>query len=384
MRLLRAIANRLSPRARLVKEVRRRAREVEARRGKPVREQLREIAALRRGPGRLDPLEYFDLGLFDDARYSWSAKAEFAGNVRNRQLDRRVNNPQWRAIADSKLVCSAMLDGMGLSTPRTLALYHPAGRSLPRLRCLRTPAELVEFLRSAAPYPIFTKPVRSHLGEGAFRLVAYDGARDEVVHDSGERRPATAFAATIDGYESTQRYGYLLQEPIRQHPVLDRMCGPTVATMRMIVALDRGSPRLLRAMLRVPRANATTDNWVGSTSGNMAAALDPASGVVQRVIAGKGVDEREVAVHPDSGITLPGLQVPDWDRCVATVLDAASLIPGLQLQHWDVAVGIDGPVLVEVNYAGGIAGSQPAHARGMLTPEFLAFVAANGREFDIS
>ncbi|MHB1224076.1 MAG: sugar-transfer associated ATP-grasp domain-containing protein [Gemmatimonadaceae bacterium] len=361
----------------------RQARQVEAARGKSVTGQLREIAALRRGPGRLLPGEYYDMGLFDDDRYSPSAKREFVGSQSNREIDRQLNHPQWRAIADSKLVCSAMLEGLGFATPRTHVLYRPDGRSTPRLECLRTPEELAEYLRTRLPYPVFAKPVRSHLGEGAFRISGYDAASDRILFDSGEATSVRDFVGQVDDFQNTRQYGYIFQEPICQHPVLNRIFAPCVGTMRMVVALDRRGPWLVRVIFRVPRSHATTDNLVGATAGNMAGAVDIATGTVTRVIAGKGLEEREVETHPDSGVSLRGMRVPLWDRCVATVLDAASVLPGLQLQHWDVAIGPDGPVLVEVNYAGGGMVSQAAYQQGMLSPYFREFLSMHAGEYRV-
>lgn len=383
MRLLRAVSNRLSPPARLCGEILRTARQVEAKGGKSVGSQILEIVALGRGPGKLHPREYYDMGLFDDERYTPTAKRQFVGSQRNREIDRVLNHPQWRAIADSKLVCSAMLEGLGLPTPRTHVLYRPDGRPTPRLECLRTPDELADYMRRRLPYPVFAKPVRSHLGEGAFRIASRDADADRLLLDSGESMAVDDFVRLVDEYRNTRQYGYIFQEPIRQHPVLDRMFGPCVGTMRMVVALDRRGARLVRVIFRVPRSHATTDNLVGATAGNMAGAVDLATGTVMRVIAGKGLEEREVESHPDSGVPLKGMKVPLWEECVDTVIDAASALPGLQLQHWDVAIGPDGPVLVEVNYAGGGMVSQAAYQQGMLSPEFQRFLTEHATEYRV-
>src|SRR5690606_10664872 len=132
------------------------------------------------------------------------------------------------------------------------------------------------------------------------------------------------FVRSVEGFQNTSTYGYLFQEPIRQHPELQRMSGQTVSTMRMVVALEQGGPRLLRVMFRIARPHSVTDNLVGGLTATLAAAVDISNGRVVRVISGTAAEEREFEVHPDTGATVLGFQIPHWDSCVATVYDAAS------------------------------------------------------------
>jgi hypothetical protein len=355
-------------------EVMKRAAFVRKRTGKSIVSQLREIVSLRYGPGKLEPLEYYDFGLYDDTRFSPSAKREFVGKQRNREVDALLNYRQWRAIADSKLVSYALLKGLGISTPAVHAIYHGRGRPFHSVPCLRTPAEAAEFLRNVMPYPVFGKPARSHYGEGAVKIDSLDRERDRLSLAGGEEVDLESFIHSLAKFRSVRRYGYLFQELIVQHPEIERVCGACVATLRMLVLLDDNGPRLMRAMWRIPVAGAITDNFSGGASGNLAGWVNPDTGVVERVIRGLGLSESELEVHPDTGLPVRGLRLPHWDSVVSGTLDAAAALPGLQFQHWDVAIGVEGPVLVEVNYCGGNIASQAAGPRGLLTAEFLDFL----------
>ena len=355
-------------------EVVKRAAVVRQRTGKSVVSQLREIISLRYGPGKLQPLEYYDFGLYDDTRFSPSAKREFVGKKRNREVDALLNYRQWRAIADSKLVSYALLTGLGIPTPHIHAIFHRRGRPFQPVPCLRTPAEMAEFLRTAMPYPVFGKPARSHYGEGAVKIVSLDRERDRLVLAGGEEVSLEDFIHSLTQFRSVLRYGYLFQELIIQHPEIEEVCGNTVATLRMLVLVGDDGPRLLRAVWRIPVAGAITDNFAGGASGNLAAWVNRDTGVVERVIRGLGLSEAEFEVHPDSGRQVRGLRLPHWEKVVSRTLDAAAALPGLQFQHWDVAVGVEGPVLVEVNYAGGNIAAQVAGPCGLLTAEFLEFL----------
>lgn len=349
--------------------------------GKSVAAQLREIRSLRHGPGRLDPLEYYEFGLYDDARFSPSAKREFLGKQRNREIDRLLNNPQWRSVADSKLVTHAFLTGLGLPTPKIYALYYRKGRSLASVPCFRTPEAMADFLRNGMRYPVFAKPSRSHFGEGAFRINSFDREADRLRLNTGEEIGVEAFLLRLAGFPSTKNSGYLFQEPIAQHPEITRICGSCVASVRMLVLVYDDGPRLLRAAWRIPVGQAVTDNFVHGASGNMGASVNPDTGVVERAVRGVGATIVEAEAHPDSGLPLRGMRLPHWEAAVSTCLDAAAALPRLQFQHWDVAIGQDGPVLIELNYSGGHFVSQVAGRRGLLTTEFLDFVRTHAKRF---
>ena len=355
-------------------EVVKRAVVVRQRTGKSVGSQLREILSLRFGPGKLRPLEYYDFGLYDDTRFAPSAKREFVGKKRNREVDALLNNRQWRAIADSKLVSYAILTGLGITTPAVHAIFHRRGRSFQSVPCLRTPAEMAEFLRAAMPYPVFGKPAQSHYGEGAVKINSLDRERDLLLLAGGEEVRLEDFIQSLTQFPSAARYGYLFQEVIGQHPEIEEVCGKAVATLRMLVLADDDGPRLMRTVWRIPVAGAITDNFAGGAAGNLAGWVNRETGVVERVIQGIGLSETELEVHPDTGQPVRGLKLPHWEKIVSRTLDAAAALPGLRFQHWDVAIGPEGPMLVEVNYAGGVIASQLAGPRGLLTPEFLDFL----------
>ena len=136
--------------------------------------------------------------------------------------------------------------------------------------------------------------------------------------------------------------------------------------------------KLLRAVWKLPGANSTVDNW--SNYGNMVADLDEESGLVRRVVIGKGSDQRELTHHPETGEPLIGLQVPDWPETKAFVLGAARILHEVPLLGWDIAPTKRGPLIVETNFNADYMLTQIASLKGVLTPEFMALYKASVRQ----
>ncbi|MBA4156933.1 MAG: hypothetical protein H0X65_05595 [Gemmatimonadetes bacterium] len=362
---------------------------VRQRTGKSLLSQAREIVALLRGPGYLRPFDYYAYELFDDRRYSFAEKQEFV-SWSYKVLMTKLNDPEWTAICDDKLVSYALFRGLGLPHPEVYAVYQPGGRTFGSVPCLRTPEEMAAFLRSGMRFPFFGKPVRDWRGGGASSVDRIDRDRDVLVLSGGEEIRVEDYvrrwpvACCAGQKRRTQRLpGYLLQERVVQHPLIERLAGGRVCTLRLVVLLGSDGPRLFRVSWKLPVGKNITDHVI-DTSGNIKCSIDPATGRVERVLRGLGPQGTEInalghygtpiEVHPDTRERLTDVQLPEWNRTVALCLHAAAAIPGIRYQSWDIAMGPDGPLFLELNHHGGIL--QVPGCRGLNDPELRQFMAS--------
>ena len=162
--------------------------------------------------------------------------------------------------------------------------------------------------------------------------------------------------------------GYMIQERLRPHPAVERLFGPTIGTLRLVVLLGAdGQPEIVRSLWKIPAGQNIADNF---WRGNLLGCVDADTGMLSRVVAGTGIDQRQVEIHPDTGQHLAGAAVPDWIQVRDLCLRAASSLPGIRTQAWDIAVTDGGPVLVEVNFGGDISLPQIACGRGMLDERY--------------
>lgn len=339
----------------------------------PIR-QLVDIARLSKTPGRIGPGDYYSYRLFDTA-LSDTEKAEFVGWKVEPRLD-ALNDPTWHCLGLDKILMYSLFQNAGIRIPETKAIYLP-GRTRPLAgsTALESQEALHTWLRNANNYPFFSKPSASGFGRGAFLVDAYDATNDCVVSREGERIKVTEFEKQ---FHDIERLGYLFQHPIQADSRLVDSLGTTVSSLRMIVLCDEyEGPVLHRCFWKLPTGNNSHDNYNGGKTGNLAAAINQDTGQITRVINGTGLDLVEIERHPDTGVDLKTLAVPDWQNVRQFTFDAALTLPKLRFQQWDIALSNDGPLALEVNLfgTGGCDLTQLLYRKGLLDDRMRAFLS---------
>jgi hypothetical protein len=351
--------------------------------GKPAFVQLAEIARLAFTGTRIAPADYYRYRLYDDALHDWPSKRRFVGDRRRADVNRRVINAWWFALAEDKLASAALLERHGIPTPVLRAVFHPSRWHAGAIH-LESPEALAAWLRGAAALPLFAKPIWGLQGRGAAWLERYDASLDEVVLRGGERVGPEALVAgfgralaPLPAVTAATR-GYLFQDVVRQHPEVVRRCGESVSCLRLIVGVEACRPTLLASAWKIAAPHNVADSF--RRRGNLLAALDGEKGTLTRVVMRSGLEERELADNPYTGERLLGWSLPHFAAARELVLRGARLLPEVRLQGWDVAIGPEGPVVVEVNPGSAFSLVQLATGQGFWSEEFRAFVARATRE----
>ena len=337
--------------------------------GKGLLNQIAEIISVALGPGKLMPRDYYYYGLYDDERFSAEDKRAFVGARVQRSINLKSSARDWWAIAHDKLLCYALLAGLGAPTPNSTALYH-SRRSFAAVPVLRNGEALAAHLRGAMAYPFFAKPITGMWSVGSVLVERYDEANDNLVFCNGAVATVDDFVAMAQTFEQD---GYLFQEPLVPHPAAAAICGHRLSTVRVVVGLGRERTEIFHAIWKIPTGDHAADNFW--RTGNMLGLVDVASGTVLRAVQGVGVDHREVAHHPDTGAAITGAVLPDWEAAKALCLTHAEALSGIKLQAWDIALCPDGPVVMEVNIGGDLNLPQLAAGAGILDEQFRRFLA---------
>lgn len=301
---------------------------------------------LARGNRRLGVHEYYELEVFDDRYYPGKAKDDCIGWRASALLDQRLNHNYWRATANDKVLSYALLQQYGLPTPETIATFSIAKRRVGRERSLTTQAELEAYLDAELTFPVFIKPIHGSYGRGTYLLTAYDAVAREFTDSQGKR---LGFKELASACMTKQFSGMLFQKPLQPHPTVRALTGPTTSCVRVIVAMSPGGPKIHLAFWKVARAHNITDNFHMGSTGNLLAAIDLKTGVIERVITGLWPGGEEIREHPDTRNVMVGKVIPNWEEALSLCLSAAVHFQGLRLQHWDVAFCEQGPVLMELN-----------------------------------
>jgi hypothetical protein len=322
-----------------------------------------------RGPGKLTVHEFFYYRLYDPALPE-AALDRFVGKKVQHRMHLACNDMGWFAAAHDKLLWSAILGGASLTIPETVATFGRIG-GLGASTSLRSEDDLTRFVADRRNHPLFCKPVDGINSIGAIRI---EGAADKsLIINGGMTRQTSDIVRFMTSLSSA---GYLLQKVLPPHPALVPITGLAIASVRFLVLLSNDGPAIESAVIKLPTSGQVADNFW--RSGNMLAAIDPASGTIARAITGTGSNLRVISSDPAGGTDLIGLAVPHFAAAQALCLQAAVHFRGVRTQSWDVALTADGPVLLELNFGGDLNLHQLAHNRGILSESYCRHVRACG------
>lgn len=161
----------------------------------------------------------------------------------------------------------------------------------------------------------------------------------------GVRRAFTPAEALADGETS------LIETPIGQHAYSATIFPGAVNTIRVLTCReDGGAPFIAAAAHRFGTSiTAPVDSF---KAGGLSALVDLDSGRLSAARSNPNPTKSDPGrheTHPDTAARIEGVAVAHWPAAKELALMAAAAIPGLRLAGWDIAIGQDGPVLVEGN-----------------------------------
>lgn len=318
---------------------------------------------LNRGPGGLSPAEYFSHRLWDPL-FGRGDLQRFVGLSGQGKFHASCCDIAWKGIADDKIVSASLLTAAGVEAlPQTLAVVHPH-RELGGALAIRSSDDLRHLLRSPLSYPLVAKPIDGVFSMGVINAVSVDPATELIQSVTGAALPVDEVAERIMAHPG----GYLIQRALQPPISIASMSGGRLCSVRVLVLLTRAGPVIHRAALKVPLSCNVADNYW--RPGNRLGAIDLASGQVMRVVTGTAQDLRRDPVHPETGVPIEGMMIPEWSMIRDLVSTVAPLFPGIRTQSWDIALTDRGAVLLEINWGGDLHLHQFAHGEGILDPIF--------------
>jgi len=334
--------------------------------GRPINQMIKEAKQNHKWPGKMNLLDYVLHGLYNLDK---KQRKEFLSDWLHWPIHEFCKDEVWSEKTVDKWVCTNELEQAGIPTIPVLAVVDTTGAEYGDTPTIATTEQLDDFFASAT-FPLFAKPNRLLGSFGAMRIDERDG--DDLIVN-GEREPLDSMIT-----ELMADVPYVVQHAVANHDDIAEFAD-ALATLRTVNMVENGSVRLERAVLKIPSAGNVADNlW---RAGNMVANVDPTTGVIDRVIKGKGPDLVELTEHPDTGTRLLGMQLPMWDQVVELNDRAASLFGAISYQSLDVGFTNDGPVVVEVNSGGSFSLPQQASGVGLLTAENKKFFESQGVNF---
>lgn len=329
---------------------------------------IREFLQLRRGRGNLTFHEYVQYGVYDSERIDSEEKTRFIANNQHWPITHACCDMTFQSVTEDKWLCSHTLSGSDIVVPRTLAIIDRGPRNYPGTRKISTVAELRDFLTCPDAFPLFAKENRGICGWGAMVALEADAKGIDIKNHGA-----------ID-YETflNERIGdtpYLLQRLQHNHSWFDQYTD-ALATVRTCILLTDDGVRIPFAVLKLPSRGQVVDNFW--RTGNLACDVCPETGSIKSARTKNALGTTDYHEHPETELPLVGERIPMWDRVLALVEKAAPVFEPARYQSMDIAIGNDGPIVVEVNTGGGFDLPQLASGRGFLTDEVIAFFRGRG------
>jgi alpha-L-glutamate ligase-like protein len=238
---------------------------------------------------------------------------------------------------DDKLQTKSRLEAHGIATPTTICVI-PSRAAMATLRaCLAERTELV------------IKPSRGWGGRGILVLErdaagwrSAGGRRLDVEEIIDHATEILIGAFSLDEAEDA----VLVETRIVPHGFQARLYAHGLSDLRVV--LNRGEP--IQAMLRVPTDQ--SDGKANLHEGGIGLGVDLESGRVSRAIH-RG---ERIHVHPDTGVELDDLQVPQWAECLEQARRAARAFAEIDYLGVDIVIDAEGgPLVLEVNARPGLA-----------------------------
>lgn len=257
---------------------------------------------------------YNDYREFEFYNLTPEQRETFLTRGKNNEIVRRYNDKEYFDLFNDKLKFNAEFDRF-------------LGREWIDVFSA-SPEEFGEFLKRNPV--IIAKPLDGEGGKGIDR------------YDAADYPDAISLYTLIS--ERKQR---LVEAFVRQHPEMSRLYPNSVNTLRMFTFCKDGEGHFLQAILKIGNGG-VIDNF---SSGGMYTYTDE-NGVVDI----PAVDQADnlYEKHPITGTEIIGFKVPLYGEAVKLVEEAATVVPQVAYVGWDVAIGEDGPVLIEGNCFPGV------------------------------
>ena len=267
-------------------------------------------------------------------------------NARNHSYVMKYNKRHSYPLVDDKLRTKKLAIEAGIAVPR---LYGAVSAQ-------HDLAGLHELLVTHKEFVI--KPAHGSGGEG---VLVIDGMRKDLfVKPDGRALSIDEIqyhaSNILSGIYSLGGIpdSAMIEYRVRVNPILDPISYRGVPDIRLLVF--RGVPAM--AMIRLPTRY--SDGKANLHQGAVGVGIDIATGITLDGV----FQNRIVQEHPDFGVPLEGLQIPDW-------LDLLELgarcyeLTGLGYMGVDIVLdGTRGPLILEINARPGLA-IQIANQRGL-------------------
>lgn len=144
--------------------------------------------------------------------------------------------------------------------------------------------------------------------------------------------------------EKISKGPFVVEEVIQQGEEVAKMHPACVNSFRVVTFRQDNNVEIIGVTWRIGSGNSVMDN---AGAGGMFAVVNPERGFVET--SARRYNTEEYYIHPDSGVIIPGFQLPNWDDAKDFIKNIALSLPEATLVSWDLCYSNKGWMLVEAN-----------------------------------
>ena len=280
----------------------------------------------------------------------------------------RLNDQRLKEVLDNKLYFDLYYNQFNVTIPRTI-LYNHRKRFVHEGRAIDI--DNIEDFKSLLVDAFTRNPKLNSL----FAKKIYSSSKGENIYKISSALIDNESANLQMIFDEIVRSEYLFQEAINQHKTLNILNPSSVNTIRIDTLVDdKGRINVLSGYIRMSLNNHYVDN-IGS--GGCMVGVDLETGMLRKYgYTDFHMNPTELLTcHPLTRTVFEGFTIPFIPEAKELVTKAASLVPGLRIIGWDVAIGEDGPVIIEGNSDYGIRGNDLAYGGYRTHPVFKKVLA---------
>ncbi len=284
------------------------------------------------------PRHYFSRYLFKEGRDNISDY--FPDPFLNR-IKPLFNDREVRDVVENKLYFNIFYSQFGLCLPKILMYNHKnifvVDNEVVKVNNISDFISLLTRIHSfSSTSTLFVKKTFwSYGGDQIYKI------SPATIEEDPE------FLASL--YQNILKSGFLFQETVKQHPVMNQLNPSCLNTIRLDTFIDKdGNVEIISAFIRTSINNSFVDNI---SSGGCQISIDLDTGRLNKTgfLRLKVYGAKLLTEHPLTKVVFKDFKIPFFDEVKRIVIKAAELMPCLRLVGWDVGIGEDGPVLIEGN-----------------------------------
>lgn len=201
-----------------------------------------------------------------------------------------------------------------------------------------------EFLEFVTKHPVFVvKPADLGLGLGVHKADASKYEDKRILFEE--------ILAEGRGYHDSFTWGkktaVVLEELLIQAPEMAQFHPQSINSVRVTTVRVENEVHIFHPWFKI----GSNGNFVTSAAfGTMDAGINPETGIVDTW--GRTETCKSYEYHPQTGVKIPGFQIPRWNEAVELAKNLSRLLPTIGYTGWDLVLTEKGWCVMEGNFHG--------------------------------